>query len=162
MKPARSISSLLLLAICAAFAAPLSAQNPLGALRGTVQDSSGARIAGAGISVSHAEKPLTRTVYSDAQGEFRVEDLPPGAYHLTASLGGFAAARAKVVVAVSSVREITITLRPKSVSEKIMVDGGASVTAAALETESAVHQAAIYRQDLEGIPLAARSFANIA
>jgi hypothetical protein len=101
-------------------------------------------------------------VQSDAQGDFRLEDLLPGAYQLTANAGGFAAARAKVVVAVSSIREITITLRPKSVNEKIMVDGDASVTTAALETESAVHQAVIYRQDLESIPLAARSFANIA
>jgi carboxypeptidase family protein len=162
MKPALSLSSLLLLAACAAFAAPLRAQFPLGALRGAVQDSSGARIAGAVISVSNSEKSLTRAVRSDAQGEFRVEDLLPGAYHLTASAGGFGVARTKVVVAVSSVREITITLRPKSVNEKIMVDGDASVTTAALETESAVHQAVIYRQDLESIPLAARSFANIA
>src|SRR3984957_15465927 len=161
MKSALSLSSLLLVA-CAAFTLPVQAQFPLGALRGKVQDSSGARITGAGIAVSNSEKSLTRTVQSDAQGEFRVEDLPPGAYHLTASASGFAAARANVVVAVSSVRETTITLRPEPVSEKILVGGEASVTTAALETESAVHQAVIYRQDLEAIPLAGRSFANIA
>jgi len=162
MKPALSLSSLLLLAACAAFTAPLRAQFPLGALRGAVQDSSGERIAGAVISVTNSDKSLTRAVQSDTQGEFRIEDLLPGAYQLTASAGGFGTARTKVVVAVSSVREITITLRPKSVNEKIMVDGDASITTAALETESAVHQAVIYRQDLESIPLAARSFANIA
>jgi len=91
-----------------------------------------------------------------------MEDLLPGAYQMSASAGGFAAAQAKVVVAVSSVREITITLRPKAISEKIMVDGDASITAAWLETESAVHQAVIYRQDIATIPLAGRSFANIA
>jgi hypothetical protein len=161
IKPALSLSSLLLVA-WAAFTPGAQAQFPLGALRGKVQDSSGARIAGAGIAVSNSEKSLTRTVQSDAQGEFRVEDLPPGTYHLTASASGFAVARANVVVAVSSVRETTITLRPESVSEKIVVGGDASVTTAALETESAVHQAVIYRQDLDAIPLAGRSFANIA
>jgi hypothetical protein len=162
MKPALSLDALLLLAMCVAFATPLQAQNPLGALRGTVQDGTGARIAGAGISVSNSEKSLTRTVQSDAHGEFRVEDLLPGAYQLTANAGGFAAVRTKVAVAVSSVREITITLRPRSISEKIVVNGDASVTAAELETESAVHQVVIYRRDLEAIPLAGRSFANIA
>ena len=157
-----SLSPFLLFALCAAFPAPLFAQNPLGGLRGTIQDSTGARIAGASISVSNAEKSLTRAAQSDAQGEFRVEDLLPGAYQLTASVGGFAAARAKVIVAVSSVREITITLRPKSVSEKVVVDGDDSVTIGKLETGSATHQAVIYRRDLETIPLAARSFANIA
>ena len=162
MKPVQSLVYLLSLAIYAIFVAPLSAQNSLGALRGTIQDSTGARIVGAAISVSNSEKSLARTVQSDAQGEFRVEDLFPGAYQLVASAGGFAATRAKVVVAVSSVREITITLRLNSVSEKIEVESGASVTAADLETESAVHQAVIYRQDLDSIPLAGRSFANIA
>ncbi|HXC47579.1 MAG TPA: carboxypeptidase-like regulatory domain-containing protein [Candidatus Sulfotelmatobacter sp.] len=162
MKPVRFLGFLLLLATCATLPASLFAQNPLGTLRGTVQDSSGARIAGAGISASNSEKSLIRSVQSDARGEFQVEQIPPGSYLVTVSAGGFTAARAKVVVAVSSVREITITLRPKSVSEKIMVDGGASITAAGSETESAVHQAVIYRQDLEAIPLAGRSFANIA
>jgi hypothetical protein len=162
MKPVRFLGFFLLLATCATLPASLLAQNPLGTLRGTVQDSSGARIAGAGISASNSEKSLIRAVQSDARGEFQVEQIPPGSYLVTVSAGGFTAARAKVVVAVSSVREITITLRPKSVSEKIMVDGGASITAAGLESESAVHQAVIYRQDLEAIPLAARSFANIA
>jgi hypothetical protein len=162
MKPVRFVTTLLLFTVYSVLALPLYAQNPLGALRGTVQDSTGARIAGAAISVSNTEKSLTRSAQSDAQGEFDVVDLFPGAYQLTASAGGFAAVRSKVIIAVSSVREITITLRPKSINEKILVDGGASVTAAELETESAVHQVVIYRQDLKAIPLAARSFANIA
>ena len=162
MKPVRFLAFFLLLAACAIFPASLFAQNPLGTLRGTVQDSSGARIAGAGISASNSEKSLIRAVQSDARGEFQVEQIPPGSYLVSVSAGGFTAARAKVVVAVSSVREITITLRPKSVSEKITVDGGASITTAGLETQSATHQAVIYRQDLEAIPLAARSFANIS
>src|SRR5258708_4745118 len=162
MKAVLSFSPFLLFALCDAFPAPLFAQNPLGGVGGTIQDSTGARIAGASISVSNAEKSLTRDAQSDAQGEFRVEDLLPGAYQLTASVGGFAAARAKVIVAVSSVREITITLRPKSVSEKVVVDGDDSVTIGKLETGSATQQAVIYRRDLETIPLAAHSFANIA
>ena len=162
MKPARSITSLMLLTVYAVFVLPLCAQNPLGSVRGTVQDSAGGRIPRATVSLSNAEKSLTRKVQSDAQGEFRAEDLPPGSYQLTANAVGFAAAQAEVSVAVSSSRQVTITLRPSSVSQKIMVDGGASVTAADLQTESAVHQAVIYRQDLDTIPLAARSFANIA
>ncbi|HXH67159.1 MAG TPA: carboxypeptidase regulatory-like domain-containing protein [Candidatus Limnocylindrales bacterium] len=162
MKPVRFITSLLRLAVCAVFVLPLCAQNPLGSVRGTVQDSTGARIPRATVSLSNAEKSLIRNVQSDAQGEFRAEDLPPGSYQLTANAVGFAAAQAEVFVAVSSSRQITITLRPSSVSQKIMVDGGASVTSAELQTENAVHQAVIRRQDLDAIPLAARSFANIA
>ena len=162
IRPARSITSLLRFTVYAVFVLPLCAQNPLGSVRGTVQDSAGGRIPRVTISLSNAEKSFTRNVQSDAQGEFRAENLPPGSYQLTANAVGFAPAQAEVSVAVSSSRQITITLRPSSVSQKIMVDGGASVTAAELQTDSAVHEAVIYRRDLDAIPLAARSFANIA
>ena len=54
------------------------AQNPNGSLRGTVQDSSGARLAGAEINVRNAGLSLTRGVHADARGEFRIEDVAPG------------------------------------------------------------------------------------
>jgi hypothetical protein len=115
--------SLLLFTVYAVFVLPLCAQNPLGSLRGTVQDSAGARIPRATISLSNAEKSLTRNGQRDAQGEFRAEDLPPGPYQLTANAAGFAAAQAGSIRAVSSSRQITITLRPSSVSQKILVGG---------------------------------------
>ncbi|HWO29295.1 MAG TPA: carboxypeptidase-like regulatory domain-containing protein, partial [Candidatus Acidoferrum sp.] len=91
MKPARFLGFLPLLAACATLPASLFAQYPLGTLRGTVQDSSGARIAGAGISASNSEKSLIRAVRSDARGEFQVEQIPPGSYLVTVSAGGFTA-----------------------------------------------------------------------
>ncbi|HKM66388.1 MAG TPA: TonB-dependent receptor [Candidatus Acidoferrum sp.] len=162
MKLNRRVNFLVFLAMWVAFAAPTLGQTSLGALRGTVQDASGGRIAGAEISASNREKSLTRTARSDARGEFRLEDLAPDTYEVKVTVQGFAGVQATVVVAISSVRELTVTLQPKSVSEKILVEGQTSITAAELETESAVHQAVISHQDLETIPLAARSFANIA
>jgi hypothetical protein len=139
------------------------AQNPRGALRGMVQDASGGRIAGAKIALRNAELSLVRETQCDERGIFRMEELPPGPYLLTVSAPGFTDARSEIVVAISSVREVSVTLQPKAVAEKVVVKAAAqSVTTEPLETASAVHQAIIYRQDLETIPLAARSFANIA
>jgi hypothetical protein len=162
MCPARKACSWLVFAVCVAFASRLQGQTLFGSLRGTIQDPSGARIATADISASNDEKSLSRVTRSDGRGEFRLEELPPGPYQVTISVEGFAVARATVGVAVSSVREITVTLRPKAVSETIAVHDEASITSAQLDTESAVHQAVISHQDLQTIPLAARSFANIA
>lgn len=139
------------------------AQNPRGTLRGTVQDISGGRVPGAKIIVRNTELSLLRETQSDSRGEFRIEDLPPASYKLAVSANLFADAHADVVVAVSSVRDITITLRNQTVSAKVFVNAAAqSITSEDLDAASAVHQAVIYRQDLETIPLAARSFANIA
>lgn len=139
------------------------AQNPRGAIRGTVQDASGGRVSGAKLVARNAEASLVRETQSNERGEFRIEDLPPSKYLLTVSAAGFADASSEVAVAVSSVREVHVTLQPKSVAEKVVVSAATkSITTEALDTASAVHQAIIYQQDLQTIPLAARSFANIA
>jgi hypothetical protein len=139
------------------------AQNPRGTLRGTVQDVSGGRVPGAKIIVRNAQLSLVREAQSDDRGEFRIEELPPASYDVVVTSNMFAGAHAELVIPVSSIREINITLQNRVVAEKVFVNAPAqSITTESLDTASAVHQAVVYRQDLETIPLAARSFANIA
>jgi hypothetical protein len=138
-------------------------QNPNGALRGEVQDASSARVGGAQIVVRSDGSSLTREVKADARGEFRIEGLPPGAYRVRVSAPGFADAVAQVTVAVSVVRDLTITLKPQLGRETVSVTGNpSSITTQAIDTASAVHQGVVSAKDLETLPLAARSFANIA
>jgi hypothetical protein len=139
------------------------AQNTRGTLRGTVQDSSGARIAAATIAVESLDSALRREASSDARGEFRLDDLPVGGYHVVVSANGFAGAISNVEVVLGSVREMNVTLKPAVVRQSVTVQGQASsITTQSIDTASAVHQAIVTSQDLETIPLAARSFANIA
>ncbi len=162
MKLAHYFISFFLLLVCIVLICPLRAQDPLGALRGTVVDASGARVAAAEISLTSPGRSFTRSARSDARGEFRVDGLPPNSYQLTVNADGFAQAQADVVVSVSSTREVTISLHPKGITQQVVVKGSASITTAELDTTSAVHQAIVSHQDLQTIPLAARSFANIA
>jgi hypothetical protein len=139
------------------------AQNPRGTLRGTVRDSSGGRIPSVKIVVQASESTFQREAASDDRGEFRIDDLVPGTYRVVASAKGFAEARSDVKVIISSVQEIAVTLKPESVEQTVNVQGQASsITTEPIDAASAVHQTAITRQDLDTIPLAARSFANIA
>ncbi|HYL84676.1 MAG TPA: TonB-dependent receptor [Candidatus Angelobacter sp.] len=139
------------------------AQNPRGTLRGSVQDASGARVPGARIVVQAANSSAQREVLSDASGEFRIDELQPDLYRVTVQAKGFADAGADVKVAVSSVREITVTLKLAALKqETITLDGAESITTQRIDTEGAVHQTVITSQDLETVPLAGRSFANIA
>ena len=141
------------------------AQNPRGALRGIVQDASGGRVPGANISVRAAESSLQREIASDARGEFRIDDLLPGTYGVRVQANGFADANSKVKITVSAVQEITIILKLKPVQQTITLDenwGPSSITDQPIDSSSAVHQTIITAKDLDSIPLAARSFANIA
>ncbi len=142
---------------------PASAQNPRGTLRGTVEDSTGARVPGVAIVVQSLSSAAQRTAKSDEHGEFRIEDLSAGKYHVVVSASGFAKAASEVAVIVSQVRDIAVVLLPEALAQQVNVTAqSSSITTEAIELASAVHQGAISSQDLETLPLAHRSFANIA
>ena len=139
------------------------AQNPNGALRGEVQDASGARVAGARIIVESMGSSITRETVANDHGEFRIEGLLPGSYHVAVTAKGFAEAAADVNVAVSVVRDIAVTLNLASGHETVNVQATpSSITTQTIDTSSAVRGGVVGSHDLESLPLAARSFANIA
>ena len=156
-------SSLLLLILLLSLPFDSFAQNPRGALRGTVQDASGGRISSAKVVVQAPDSSLEREAATGPDGDFRIDDLFPGTYHLIVTADGFAEAKSNVKVIISSVQGITVILKPQTVRQSVSVQGQASsITTQSIDTASAVHQAIITSQDLDTIPLAARSFANIA
>ena len=165
LRPARlrcgcPLAGLLLLMFLAAGA---SAQNPNGSLRGEVHDTSGARIPGATVTVVSSDSAVRREAAANERGEFRIEGLLPGLYQVTVTATGFAAANSDVTVVVSQVRDITVELKPQAARATVNVSGvPSSITAEPIDTASAVHGGAVTSYDLETIPLAARSFANIA
>ena len=140
-----------------------AAQEFHGSLRGIVQDASQARIPSATIVLHAAESSVEINAVSDQRGELRVDNLVPGTYHLAVNAKGFAEARSDVAVMISSVRDVTVVMTPGAVQQTVTVQGQASsITTEPIDTASAVHQGVVMAQDLETIPLAARSFANIA
>jgi hypothetical protein len=142
---------------------PLLAQNPRGSLRGNVQDATGARIPSAKIVLKAVDSSVRREAASEDRGEFRLDDLLPGTYRLSVTAAGFAPAEAEVAIAVSLVRDVTVTLKPAATSQTVNVQGNtSSITTETLDTSSAVHGGVVGSQDLETMPLPARSFANIA
>ena len=151
------------LTIWAALAPNLAAQNPRGALRGVVQDSSGARIPSAKVTVESAGLSTEREVETSERGEFRVDGLLPGEYHVRVEAPGFQLAESRVIVQVSSARDIDVVLKPTGVHQEVNVSGEASsITTQPVDLASAVQQGIVTAQDLREIPLAHRSFANIA
>src|SRR5271157_1928053 len=141
----------------------LQAQNATGSLLGEVQDASGARIKSANVVVTDNGSGISRKVTSDNHGQFRFPDLIPGNYHIVVNAQGFAEASSDVVVQVSVARDVLVTLRPAAVQQTVNVKAEpSSITTQELDTTDAVNGGVVSGKDLETIPLAARSFANIA
>jgi Carboxypeptidase regulatory-like domain/TonB dependent receptor len=159
----RKTASYLVVLLLVFVPALLWAQNSNGALRGEVQDSSGARVPGAQVTVQVAGSSISHVVTANGHGEFRIEGLLPGPYRVIVTAKDFAQAAADVDVAVSVVRDITVTLKLESESETVHVQGiPSSITAETVDTSSAVRGGVVGSHDLESLPLPARSFANIA
>lgn len=141
----------------------LHAQNSGGTLRGVVQDATQARIAAATITVHLEGSPLSRAAACDDRGEFRIDELTPGTYAVTVSAHEFATASAEVAVAASAVRDVMVAMRPSTLQQTVGVQAQtSSITTQPIDLASQVHQSVVTRQDLENLPLPARSFANIA
>jgi hypothetical protein len=139
-----------------------AAQDPLGAVVGTVKDSNGALVPGASVTVEAAGSGFKRTTTANSQGEFRVKSLPAGKYRLTVTTRGFAQTVVDVVIPVGSSPSVSVMLTPAGTNEILNVNTQGSLTAQPVETTGNVEKTVISSRDLAELPLAARSFANIA
>src|SRR5712664_355567 len=152
-----AVGVLLLLASMAA------AQTPQGALVGTVSDPNGARIAGAIVTAEAVGSSLKRVAITNSMGEYRIEGLPPNDYRVSVSATNFSPVTYVVQVTVNSSPTIPVVLKPGAVTASVQVaDSGSSLYSQPLETTSSVQKTLISKKDLANIPLAHRSFANIA
>ena len=139
------------------------AQDFAGGLIGSVSDSSGGRLPSAVIEIRATSSAFVRKTVSDARGEFRFDNLAPGIYGVTANAKGFGGANTNVNIVVSSVREIAVRMTPAVLSQSAAVRGQASsITTQRADATSTVRGGAVTAKDLETLPLAQRSFANIA
>jgi hypothetical protein len=134
-----------------------------GALRGVVEDKTGARVGNAAIDLERDGLPERRHTVADRRGEFRIEGLAPGLWHLAVNAPTFATAVANVDIAVSSTQDVTVTLRVAPLAQSVGVSAaGSSIATQPIDLAGDVHQSVVTARDLAALPLPARSFANIA
>lgn len=128
--------------------APLLGQAQAGTIFGTTQDEQGAALPGVTVTIRGGGAPVV--VVSDAQGAFRAVGLPPGSYHLSAALEGFATVEyPSVNVAVG--RNTTLEVRMQAAVEETI-----TVTAESplLDSRRITAGAQVSQVELEKIPSA--------
>src|SRR5579859_3737965 len=69
------------------------AQNNTATMLGTVTDSSGGAIAGAGLEIRNTDTGQARKVATDGKGDFTAPNLVAGPYEVVISKEGFRSAR---------------------------------------------------------------------
>ena len=87
-------------------------QSTTGDILGTVQDSSGAVVAGAKIEVANLDTNAKKEAVSSGEGQFRVPMLPAGRYEVTVEKSGFAKYRqGPIVLQLNEAADLKINLQ---------------------------------------------------
>jgi len=113
-----------LAALLALAAIPASAQTGDGSLRGYVRDQQGGVLPGVAVTATSPDLLAPVSAVSDTAGYYRLNNLPPGQYTLTADLTGFAAyKREGILMRAGSTFAVDIEMTLSTVQESVTVTG---------------------------------------
>src|SRR5690348_16555553 len=134
-------------------AVPLFAQYTTGSLGGTVEDPAGAVVPDATVTAQNEGTGLSRTVTSQASGEFLFPALPIGNYKLTVTKAGFSTyVQTGIVLTVNQAATQTVRLKVGAVSQEVTV----SANAAVLTTRTGTVGQLINQRHIVDLPLNGR------
>src|SRR6266851_1458183 len=127
------------------------------ALRGRVDDASGAALPGVTVTATNNATGFSRSTVTGSDGSYYFASLPVGTSTVVADLSGFASVTTRnVELNVSQERELNITLKQAAVKEQITVTAQAPL----VETTPAV-STVISQREIQNLPLNGRQFANL-
>ena len=105
-------------------AANAGAQGGNGSLRGTVKDEQGAAMPGVTVTATSPALLAPSVAVTDDEGNYRLINLPPGDYTLTAELTGFSVFRREgILLRAGANFQVDITMALGTLQETITVSG---------------------------------------
>ena len=153
----RSICALLL-AFVFALGSPVWAQTTQGNIFGNVTDPSGAALPGATVTVTSVEQGTVRTTKASTSGEYRIAELPPGAYVVSASSPGFGKARtSRIDLAIEASVRTDLVLKPGTDTTVVNVSSNQPL----LETGSAEISSQVTAEELRELPSVDRNIVGL-
>lgn len=126
-----------------------------GDIKGTVTDPSGATVANAAVVVISAQTGLRRTAVTDDSGQYRVTNLPPSTYEVSAEHQGFeTAVRKGVTVTIGQTVIADFQLKVSQVAARIEVTADAPV----VDTEKATQANTVEEKYIRDLPINRRDY----
>ena len=152
---ARALACVLLV-IC--FGAGTVCAQVTATISGKVEDSTGAAIPGASITVTSLETGAARTTTVGETGTYRVLSLPVGRYEVKAELTGFKAAlQTGITLAVGEEAVVNLKLEVGATQEEVTITGEAPI----INTTTASVSGLVGEREVKDLPLNGRSFDNL-
>jgi hypothetical protein len=136
----------------------LAAQAVTGTILGTITDSTGAVMPGATVTLRNLGTGLTRTMTTDAAGEYTAPSLPTGKYSVTAELSGFKTSTVPSVdLGVDQHVRMNLHLEVGAVEESVTVTGVSPL----VQTSSSELGTTVGTEQIQTLPLNGRNFVNL-
>ena len=137
---------------------PAQAQSTAGRVLGSVTDQSGASVAGATVVVTDTQRGTSRTLNTDASGDYVAPDLAPGTYKIHVEAKGFKSSeRPSVTIEVATDVRADFSLQPGNVSETVTVSSEIPL----LNTTSSTLGGTLSNQEINDLPLNGRNYENL-
>ena len=137
---------------------PLFSQANQARLLGTVTDASGGVIAGATVTVIDSLKGVSRTLTTDAAGEYSAPNLDPSTYAIRVEFKGFRTYdRSGMQLGVGQEARLDITLQPGEQAQTVTVTEALPL----VETTTATLTGSISNQTISELPLNGRNYVNL-
>ena len=157
---AEVLASLLLMIAVGLFSAPrLNAQAAFGTLLGNIQDQQGAVIPNVTVTARNLETGVTRTATTDSSGAYRILNVAPGNYELTAVASGFRKEiRNPVVVTISGESRVDFSLAVGAASEQVEV----TAQAPQINTTNAALGGLVEEKEVRELPLNGRDWLQLS
>jgi hypothetical protein len=129
-------------------------------LQGTVKDSTGAVVANATVTARNPGTNSSRSATSNDEGFYRLINLPPGDYEITAEAANFKkAVLTKVTVTIGQAAVVDITLEPGQITESVTIS---DATSEIVETSKTSVSTTIDQQRINNLPINERNFISFA
>ncbi len=132
----------------------------LSAIRGSIKDPQGSVVAGASVTLTHAETNQTRNATSNDSGQFSFEGVQPGVYKVDVEAKGFKKyALTNVNALVSKPTDLDIPMELGDITQTVSVSVGASETL--INTQDGSLGNNFISPQITQLPLNARNVANL-
>ena len=126
-----------------------------GEIKGTVIDPNGAVLTNVAVAVVGVETGFRRTAVTDDAGQYRVTNLPPATYDISAELHGFdTAVRKSVTVTIGERVLADFQLKVSGIAGAVVVTSDAPV----VETERAAQANTIEQKYIRDLPINRRDY----
>jgi hypothetical protein len=161
MKSLAYTTTLVLIAALAmpAFSTSASAQSSKGIVVGTINDPSGAVVAGATVKITNKATNVTRETNTSSEGGYRLDAVDPGTYIVEVSAGGFKTiSRDNVIVVAAQATTSDFALEVGAQSEVINVNADSTVI---LQQQDGARANTLETRQITDLPVAGLNPVNL-